>query len=96
MDKKIKCTPTGELVLVQQIFEKIDNKTTSGILLSTNEDTECLIPTDRCNVLRIGKDVTFVKEGDVGLLSSTVKGHPVELNGKHYMIISQKDIIAYL
>ena len=88
--EQIKFRPIKNRVLAKQIKEIKNNKTASGILLGYEEEQEII--TNDLNVLRVGSEVTDVKENDKVLFDG--KGTVITLFEEQYILTTEQNIIG--
>lgn len=82
--------PLKSRILAKQIIETAKEETGSGILLTPFEQKDK--PTNRLNVLRVGKDVEEIKEGDELIWDG--RATRIEYEGETYVVTEEKNGIA--
>lgn len=73
--------------IIIQIIEK-EKVTKSGIILKSADPAEV----SKANVLKVGKDVTLIEEGQV-ILPNWNKAIPTKFDGEDYFIVNEDDVV---
>lgn len=79
--------PLKDFVLCEKI--KKENTTASGIITDTSGDAEQKV----AKILKIGPEVTQVKDGD-SIIFKAYASDEVEIMEQEYLLIRESDIIA--
>lgn len=80
--------PTKNRILAKQIVEKTEPKPT-GIITSLSDLQEEKL-TNRLDIIRVGKEVEEVKEGDVVIFDN--RGTRVMHDGETYIFLEEKNV----
>lgn len=83
--------PINKYIAVAQVKEEI--KTDSGLLL-TGDDTKD-IRYRKAIVEKVGTDVFVVNDGDC-IYYDGASGHTMVIDGKHFTIIQERDVVVVL
>ncbi len=81
--------PVGKRVLVEVVLKEPEVQSTL-IYLEANEKPQL---TDRCNVLRIGKEVTLVEEGKK-YIYAVGRGTKLTYKDVEYLLLEENDFRA--
>lgn len=81
--------PLGNMVLVEPT--KVDNSSTSGIIISLTETKK----EDEGTILNVGPDVFEVKNGDK-VIYAAYAVNPVVIDDKDCVIINEEDILVVI
>lgn len=73
--------------IIVQIIEK-EKVTSSGIILKSADPAEV----NKAIVLKIGKDVTLIEEGQT-ILPNWNKAVPTKFDGEEYFIVEEDDVV---
>lgn len=104
--EKLNFKPINDRILAQHIYEQVETETsTSGLIMNVsgisdqdlkdpNKIKELLAnktkPTHTAKVLRVGKNVLEVKEGDTVYFN--MRKTDVKHNGKDYIVFKEEDV----
>lgn len=83
--------PINKYIAVTQVREEL--KTDSGLLL-TGDDTKDL-RYRKATVNKVGTDVSVVNDGD-SVYYDGAAGHTMVIDGSHYTIIQERDVVVVL
>lgn len=89
---KVKFRPVKNKILIKQIFEEKDNKTESGLILSATQEDKSNIPTNRAEVIRVGKDTIEVEENQTIMFDN--KGVRVKLGEEEYVVTTEDNVFG--
>ena len=73
--------------IIIQVIEK-EKVTSSGIILKSSDPAEV----NKATVLKVGKDVTMIEEGQV-ILPNWNKAIPTKFDGESYFIVNEDDVV---
>lgn len=89
---KVKFRPVKNKILIKQIFEEKENKTESGLILSATQEDKSKIPTNRAEVIRVGKDTIEVEENQTIMFDN--KGVRVKLGEEEYVVTTEDNVFG--
>lgn len=104
MTERINFRPIKNRILAKQIFEEVKPvESPSGLILGIGDEdhalvkdlvakTEKLTPTNRLEIIRVGKDCEEVVEGDTVVFDN--RGTRIEHQGEKYLIIEEKNVLG--
>lgn len=91
MTERINFRPIKNRILAKQIFEK--REANQGLIVSLDDLKEEL-PTNRLEIIRVGKDCEEVVEGDTVVFDN--RGTRIEHQGEKYLIIEEKNVLGII
>lgn len=80
--------------LGERILEKVSNVSKSGILMRPDEGDEYEVKTNKINVLKVGKDVEGIEEGDTVIVGMESRLVTVKYEGEEYCLGSVNQVFA--
>jgi Co-chaperonin GroES (HSP10) len=106
MEQRVNFRPIKNRILAKQIFEEVKPvESASGLILGIGDEdhelvknlvakTDKLTPTNRLDILRVGKDCEEVVEGDTVIFDN--RGTRIEHNGEKYILIEEKNVLGII
>lgn len=93
--KRPNLRPIKARILAIQIMEKVEKPKEPSLLVTLEQvaqETAGERPTNKLSILRVGRDVEEVQEGDIVIFNG--RGTRIEHEDQKYLLIEEKDIFT--